>query len=136
MSDYVISRTQKNRARAWLGNSSHNESEWLFEPLRARKTIPLPRLPSDADAQLNVTKIVEAKFSRVKGVAPPKYSAFLVRLFGAGILLFVLGVAAFIASVFIDIATLNYTAAVLLALGSFTVALTLFRGQDINERFL
>ena len=62
------------------------------------------------------------------------YPHALVRWFGMGLLLFVVGLVILLANIFFHAADANAVAAALLAVGSVTVVLTLLRGQDIDER--
>ena len=78
--------------------------------------------------------LLEAKRARRAAAEPAKYPRALIRWFASGLIVFVLGFCAFIIGAVAGLKLLNYTAVALLVFGSGTVAITLLRGQDLDER--
>jgi hypothetical protein len=63
-----------------------------------------------------------------------KYPRYLVTSFVAGLAFVLIGAVSLLMAVFSKHAALNVAGAVLLALGSLTVVMTLLRGQDLDEQ--
>jgi len=62
------------------------------------------------------------------------YPPALIRWFIIGLFTFLAGLAAIVIAAFVHIDALNITASALLVIGSAAVAITLLRGQDLEER--